>query len=95
MPTGNRIADFPPKTFDLFAFCESCGHSAVIKRALIPAEMSVGAIPQRLRCSRCDAREAVIRIVYTGAGGFHHSGERMLRTTDSTERCEVRPPLVV
>jgi hypothetical protein len=70
----NKPEEFPPQTFSLVGFCDCCGHSGAIDRSLIPAGVSVQALPGRLRCSRCGARETSMRIVYTGAGGFRHSG---------------------
>ena len=69
---ANQPEDFPPERFDLIAFCEACGHSGLIARDRIPAGLSVSALPARLRCGICGARQAGIRIVYTGAGGFHY-----------------------
>ena len=70
--TGNRLDDFPAETFTICAFCEACGHRAAVARAAIPPDVPVQALPSRLRCTRCGARRASIRIVYTGAGGFHY-----------------------
>jgi hypothetical protein len=70
---ANQPEDFPPERFDLIAFCEACGHSGLIARDRIPAGLSVPALPARLRCGVCGARQAGIRFVYTGAGGFHYS----------------------
>ena len=69
--TTNTLQDFPPKSFILLAFCEACGHSAPLDRARLPASLRADALPARLRCTQCGARAATIRIVYTGAGGFH------------------------
>jgi len=69
---ANTHAEFPPATFDILAFCDGCGHCAPVDRARIPPELSVQALPGRLRCSRCGSRDTEIRIVYTGAGGFRH-----------------------
>ncbi|MCG6943543.1 MAG: hypothetical protein LJE69_20120 [Thiohalocapsa sp.] len=73
-PPGNLPADFPPERFDLVAFCEGCGHSAVLRRAALPPGLTVQEIPPWLRCSACGRRPGLLRIVYTGAGGFAHSG---------------------
>jgi hypothetical protein len=67
----NTLQDFPPESFTLLAFCEACGHSAPLDRARVPASLRADALPARLRCTQCGARSATIRIVYTGAGGFH------------------------
>jgi hypothetical protein len=71
---ANLPAEFPPKQFTLFAFCEACGHSAAIARERIPPGVSVQALPDRLRCGACGTRQASIRLVYTGAGGFQYGG---------------------
>ena len=68
----NRPDDFPADLFRLVAFCTRCGHSAAIDRHLIPARLPVQALPSRLRCTNCGVRQATIRIVYTGAGGFRY-----------------------
>jgi hypothetical protein len=68
---ANTPDDFPPGQFELFAFCDACGHSAPIDRARIPA--TIPGLPARLRCTACGGRSCSIRIVYTGAGGYSHS----------------------
>ena len=67
----NTLQDFPPESFTLLAFCEACGHSAPLDRARVLVSLRADALPTRLRCTQCGARAATIRIVYTGAGGFH------------------------
>jgi len=69
--TTNILQGFPPESFTLFAFCEACGHSAPLDRARVPANRGADALPAHLRCTQCGAHSATIRIVYTGAGGFH------------------------
>ena len=73
-PPGNLPDHFPPERFDLVAFCEGCGHSAVLDRAALPPGVTVQQIPPRLKCSACGRRPGSLRIIYTGAGGFAHSG---------------------
>jgi len=70
---ANTPDAFPPEQFALIAFCDSCGHSASIERARIPPGLTIPELPPRLRCTACGARACSIRIVYTGAGGYHHS----------------------
>ena len=77
MSRANLPEEFPAERFSLIAFCEACGHSASIERACIPTGLTVQALPGRLRCSACGARQATIRIVYTGAGGFRYGGAGM------------------
>jgi hypothetical protein len=77
-PPGNLPEAFPPGRFALVAFCEGCGHSATLDRAALPAGVTVQAIPPRLKCSACGRRPGVLRIVYTGAGGFAHSGAEVM-----------------
>lgn len=67
-PTGNTFSDFPPDQFEIIAFCESCGHRAVLDRSAFPEEQIVQELTGRLRCSACGSRECSIRIVFTGAG---------------------------
>jgi rubredoxin len=75
MSTNANLPDeFPRDQFTLFAFCEACGHSAAIARERIPPGVSVQALPDRLRCGVCGVRQASIRVVYTGAGGFQYGG---------------------
>jgi hypothetical protein len=38
----------------------------------VPKHLRVQGLVKALRCSSCGSREASIRIVYTGAGGFHY-----------------------
>ncbi|MCU0837075.1 MAG: hypothetical protein MUC77_22025 [Chromatiaceae bacterium] len=69
--TTNTLQDFPPESFTLLAFCEACGHSAAVDRSRLPPGLSTQSLASHLRCHECGARAAAIRIVYTGAGGFH------------------------
>ena len=69
----NTLADFPPERFAIYAFCE-CGHQASIDTASLPPELPVDTLRSRLRCRACSSRQVSIRIVWTAAGGFHHSG---------------------
>ena len=78
---GNTLDDFPAETFDILVFCGACGHRATLDRAKVPAGLTVKALPHRLRCSACGSRDASIRIVYTGAGGFHHGGNTLAKPT--------------
>lgn len=71
---GNLPAQFPPARFALVAFCEGCGHSATLDREALPPGITVQQISPRLKCSACGRRPGVLRIVYTGAVGFAHSG---------------------
>jgi hypothetical protein len=75
---GNLPEAFPSARFALMAFCEGCGHSATLDRAALPAGVTVQQIPPRLRCSACGRRPGVLRVVYTGAGGFAHSGAEVM-----------------
>ena len=72
IPIDNAPDQFPPETFALVAFCDDCGHSATVDRDRIPPGLPVQALPRRLRCSKCGSRNCSMRIVYTGAGGFHY-----------------------
>lgn len=72
--TGNLPADFPPDSFGIIALCETCGHQATLERDRLPPGVTVQGLPARLRCSQCQSRPCTIRIVYIGAGGFHHGG---------------------
>ena len=69
---GNLPQDFPPGQFAIVAFCATCGRSTDLDRVRIPAGLTVQALPARLRCTICGSRDASIRIVYTGAGGFQY-----------------------
>lgn len=69
--TANPLADFPPESFTILAFCEACGHSAAVDRSRLPPGLNTQSLASRLRCRECGARSATIRVVYTGAGGFH------------------------
>jgi hypothetical protein len=75
---GNLPQDFPADQFAIVAFCAACGRSAVLERARIPAGLTVQALPARLRCRACGSRDASIRIIYTGAGGFQYGYRRDL-----------------
>lgn len=75
-PTANTLADFPPESFTLLAFCDRCGHNAPLDRTKIPPNLGVQQIAAHLRCTACGAGEGSIRIVYTGAGGFAHGAGR-------------------
>ena len=70
--TGNTLDDFPAEAFTIVAFCDACEHRAALDRSKVPAGVTVQELRGRLRCSSCGSRETSIRIVYTGAGGFHH-----------------------
>ena len=69
---GNLPQDFPAEQFAIVAFCAACGRSTDLDRARIPARLTVQALPTRLRCSTCGSKDASIRIIYTGAGGFQY-----------------------
>jgi hypothetical protein len=79
--------DFPPGSFSFYAFCETCRHFAAIDRACIPAGVTMTRMRTLLRCSACGSRKVALRIVYTGAGGFRHDGDRRFDTeTAVTEK---------
>jgi len=69
----NALADFPPDRFAIHAFC-ACGHQAPIDTTRLPASLTIDILRARLRCGACGGREVSIRIIWTAAGGFHHSG---------------------
>ena len=79
---GNLPDAFPAERFALVAFCEGCRHSAVLDRKALPPRLTVQEIPPRLRCSACGQRPGALRIVYTGAGGFAHSGAALMAEPD-------------
>ena len=74
----NTLADFPPDRFAIYAFCE-CGHTDQVATARLPAELPIDALRSRLRCRVCGSRQVSIRIIWTAAGGFHHSGGATLQ----------------
>ena len=82
----NTLADFPPDRFAIHAFCE-CGHSDQVATARLPGELSIDALRSRLRCSVCGSRQVSIRIVWTAAGGFQHSGAVAAQTGANADRC--------
>jgi len=67
---GNTLDEFPAEIFTIFVYCDACDHSGPLDRAKAPTGMTIQHLIKALRCSRCGSREALIRIVYTGAGGF-------------------------
>jgi hypothetical protein len=71
-PVQTAFGGFPADTFTILAFCESCGHSGPVDRDRVPEGCPTEAVLRRLRCTACGAREASIRILYTGAGGFRY-----------------------
>jgi len=73
---GNRLDDFPAESFTIVAFCEACGHRSSLDRAKVPDGRTVQELVRLLRYHVCGAREASIRIIYTGAGGFAYGGKR-------------------
>jgi len=73
--SSNRLDDFPAEDFEILVFCEACGHRAPLDRSKVPDDLTIQEL--WLRCASCGSREASIRIVYTGAGGFHHGGGSM------------------
>jgi hypothetical protein len=73
MSEGNALADFPPDSFTIMTFCESCGHQGRLDRDKVPPGVTVQQLPALLRCSKCGAKAGSIGIVYTGAGGFAHT----------------------
>ena len=81
--TGNHLEDFPPETFMVLAFCGACDHQAPLDRARVPASASVSEVCRRLRCSACGSRQTDLRILYTGAGGFHYRREETNGPTGS------------
>ena len=72
--SSNRLDEFPVEAFEILVFCEACGHRAPLDRSKVPKDVTIQELRHRLRCASCGSREASIRIVYTGAGGFHHGG---------------------
>ena len=73
---GNSLEDFPAESFTIVAFCAACGHRSPLDRAKVPDGRTVQELPRMLRCRACGAREASLRIIYTGAGGFAYGGKR-------------------
>jgi len=71
---ANLIDDFPAEAFSILAFCDACDHSAKLHRDRLPPGTTIKALRKRLWCSVCGQRGVSIRIVYTGAGGFHYGG---------------------
>jgi len=67
---GNTLDEFPAEIFTIFVYCDACDRSGPLDRAKAPTGMTIRHLIKVLRCSRCGSREASIRIVYTGAGGF-------------------------
>jgi hypothetical protein len=45
MPSAisNTLADFPPESFTIMAFCDACGHRAPVDRAAVPDGWDVSA----------------------------------------------------
>jgi hypothetical protein len=74
MSTGNTLDAFPAEAFTILVFCDACDRSAPLDRTKVPDDMTVQDLVRVLRCAACGSRKASIRIVYTGAGGFHHGG---------------------
>ncbi len=72
--SGNVLSDFPADQFGIRVFCERCDHQADLDRAKVPDGFILQDLPPLLRCSACGAREATVRIFYTGAGGYRHQG---------------------
>ena len=70
---GNSLSDFPPESFTIMTFCESCGYQGQLDRSKVPDGVTVQRLPALLRCSKCGAKAGSIRIVNTGAGGFAHT----------------------
>ncbi|MGA7981095.1 MAG: hypothetical protein WCA32_12855 [Chromatiaceae bacterium] len=70
--SGNTLDEFPAELFTILVFCDACGHRGPIDRAKVPAGLFVQELPGKLRCCACGSREASMRIVYTGAGGFRY-----------------------
>jgi hypothetical protein len=74
MTACNTLDDFPADTFRIVVYCDTCDHSGPLDRSRVPEGMTVQQIVRSRRCSRSGSREPSIRIVYTGAGGFHYGG---------------------
>jgi len=70
----NSLNDFPEGEFTILVFCDACGRSAPLDRSKVPAGTGLQTLPSILRCSSCGSRDASMRIIYTGAGGYHHGG---------------------
>ena len=69
----NVLSDFPPDRFAIHAACD-CGHMAPIDTTRLPADLPVPVLRDSLRCRVCGGPAAGIRIIWTAAGGFAHSG---------------------
>lgn len=69
---ANSLDDFPPESFTVLAFCDTCDYRAPLDRTRVPPGVTVQALRGRLRCSACGHRGTSIRIVYAGAGGFRY-----------------------
>ena len=75
----NTFSDFPPDQFEILAFCEVCGHQAMVKRSPVLEDSIVQDLTNRLRCSECGSRECSIRIVFSGAGGYQYGRTMAVR----------------
>jgi len=69
----NSLDDFPAEAFTIMVFCDACGRRCSLDRAKVPKHVTIQDLTKVLRCSSCGSREASIRIIYTGAAGFHHN----------------------
>ena len=70
--SANILADFPTDQFDIYGYCESCGHSGKIDRTKLPGDLSMDALDTQMICSACGGRKFGVRIVYKGAGEYHY-----------------------
>jgi hypothetical protein len=75
---GNTFDELPAETFTIFVYCNAYDRSGPLDRAKAPTGMTIQHLIKAHRCSRCGSREASIRIVYTGAGGFAFGGKHPL-----------------
>jgi len=71
MMSANRVSEFEPESFTLYAWCVRCQHDAALPRP--EDDPTIPQLKQRLRCRKCGSTECGVSIVYTGAGGFAYS----------------------
>ena len=72
---GDAVRDRAP----LWAFCETCGHSAHVEPAVLADRLGydfpVPQLRRRLRCGRCGGRSVDVRVRYPGPGVVSNHAE--------------------
>ena len=67
--TCNTLADFPTDKYSILLYCCACERRAEVDREMVPPDITVPDLRERLVCSACGSRETMLHIVWHGGRG--------------------------